>query len=191
MEALIKLEGQSITLSTDALTTAIGNDDDFDAEIEAEILEATTRKITPDLSIEEQIRFEASIGMWDQLASTGNAGRCESCRCRCSVSCFAPPSGVCTVSSTETADGKVACRFGFWTTETLIFALGLCLFVFFASTDTQGNLARFLTKFGVSLMVLCALSPCARDGRTSYYLSSAISILASLTVAPRPQNLSI
>merc|ERR1719343_922249 len=56
-EVMMKAVRQSNVFFNDASTEQVENDDDFEAEIEAEILEATTRKITPVFSIEEQMSF--------------------------------------------------------------------------------------------------------------------------------------
>merc|ERR1719326_380081 len=104
----------SIALFNDVLARKMERGDDVEAEIEAEILAATTRKTTLVVPIEEQIHFQASIGMWEQLATTGNAGRCESCRCRCSVSCFAPLQEALTVLSIETDDPEEHRGAYFW-----------------------------------------------------------------------------
>lgn len=193
IEATMKTVRYSIARFNAALKLTIPSDDDFEAKIEAEILEATTRKTTCFLPTEEQVSFEASIGMWDDLAATRNAGCCEARCCRCSVSCFAPPPEVCTVSSTKTDDSKVERGIDFWAREAFIFTFGLCLFAFFASIGIQSTLTKFLLKFCVSLTVLCISSPCScsRTWLPLYFISAAISILACLGVALRPQMISV
>lgn len=162
IEATMTAVRCSIALFNHALARKLESKGGVEAEIEAEILAATTRETTPFVPIEEQISFNASIGMWEQLAATRNAGRCESGRCRCSVSCFTPLQEASAVSSIETDDPEGHCRAYFWVEEALIFAFGVCLFAFFASIDIKGKISKFLIKFCVSLMVLCISSPWAR-----------------------------